>query len=313
MEVITLHHPFDAATIADEPVVLAMGFFDGVHAGHRAVINRAKAEATARGVKLAVLTYDQHASVVFTAHQHPLTYLTTLPRKLTLLAEMGVDVAYVVNFTSALAKLAPADFVEQYMIGLRATAVVAGFDHTYGASDAQADMSHLPGYAAGRFDVIEVSRVDVDGEESASTRARQLVDTGQVDALNELLTQPYQTSGVVVHGEARGREMGYPTANIETTPGERLPGVGVYVVELEIAGKWYGGMASIGYNVTFGENRPKTVEINLFDFAKEIYGERVNVRWHHYIRGEEKFTGMDALIAKLQEDESVSRRFLAEV
>ena len=110
---------------------------------------------------LAVLTYDQHASVVFTAHQHPLTYLTTLPRKLTLLAEMGVDVAYVVNFTSALAKLAPADFVEQYMIGLRATAVVAGFDHTYGASDAQSDMSHLPGYAAGRFDVIEVSRRDV--------------------------------------------------------------------------------------------------------------------------------------------------------
>ena len=106
-----------------------------------------------------------------------------------------------------------------------------------------------------------------------------------------------------MHGEARGREMGYPTANIETTPGERLPGVGVYVVELEIAGKWYGGMASIGYNVTFGENRPKTVEINLFDFAQEIYGERVNVRWHHYIRGEEKFTGMDALIAKLQEDE----------
>ena len=112
------------------------------------------------------------------------------------------------------------------MIGLRATAVVAGFDHTYGPSDAQADMSHLPGYAAGRFDVIEVSRVDVDGEESASTRARQLVDAGQVDALNELLTQPYQTSGVKQYGEPRA-EMGYPTANIETTPGERLPELGV--------------------------------------------------------------------------------------
>lgn len=312
MEVMTLHHPFDNEKIADEPVVLAMGFFDGVHAGHRAVIERAQVEAQRHGVKLAVLTYDQHASIVFKTHDAPLTYLTTLPRKLELLASLGVDIAYVVNFTSALAKVAPQDFVDQYMVGLHAQAVVAGFDHTYGARDAAADMAHLPAYAQGRFDVIEVARVDVDGEEGASTRARQLVDTGRVDELNVLLTQPYETTGVVVHGEARGREMGYPTANIETTPGERLPGVGVYTVELQVGNQWYGGMASIGYNVTFGENRPKTVEINLFDFATEIYGEHVKVRWHHYIRGEMKFDGMAGLIAKLADDESVSRRFLAE-
>jgi len=309
MKVITLHHPYDVSTIANEPVVLAMGFFDGVHAGHRAVINRAKEEARARGVKLAVLTYDQHASVVFKT-QAPLTYLTTLPRKLELLSEIGVDIAYVVNFTSAFAKLTPQAFVNQYMIGLHAVAVVAGFDHTYGPQNQHATMQDLPAYAQDKFTVIEVPCVTVDGQESASTRARELVDAGQVDELNRLLTQPYQTSGVVVHGEARGREMGYPTANIETTSGERLPGVGVYAVELAIGNEWYGGMASIGYNVTFGDNRPKTVEINLFDFSHEIYGERVKVRWHHYIRGEEKFAGMAELMTKLAEDEQISREFL---
>lgn len=309
MKIITLHHPYDVSKIADEAVVLAMGFFDGVHAGHRAVINRAKEEAQARGVKLAVLTYDHHASVVFKT-QAPLTYLTTLPRKLELLAEIGVDIAYVVNFTSAFAKLTPQQFVNQYMIGLHAIAVVAGFDHTYGPQDQNATMQDLPTYAQGDFDVIEVPCVTIDGQESASTRARVLVDNGQVDELNRLLTQPYQTTGVVVHGEARGREMGYPTANIETTPGERLPGIGIYTVELAIDGQWYGGMASIGHNVTFGDNRPKTVEINLFDFHHEIYGERVKVRWHHYIRGEEKFADMAALMAKLAEDEQLSREFL---
>jgi riboflavin kinase/FMN adenylyltransferase len=308
MEVVTLHHPYDAQQITPEPVVLAMGFFDGVHAGHRTVIARAKAEAEARGVKLAVLTYDHHASVVFAAHEQPLTYLTTLRRKLELLAELGVDKTYVVNFTSALSKLAPADFVAQYMVGLHAVAVVAGFDHTYGPRDV-ANMAALPLFAENRFDVIEVAPVTVAGQESASTFARQLVDAGQVDELNEMLLTTYQTTGVVVHGEARGREMGYPTANIETTPGERLPGVGVYVVELAVGDVWYQGMASIGYNVTFGENRPKTVEINLFDFAQEIYGEHVKVRWHHFLRGEVKFTGMADLIDQLALDEEHSRAF----
>lgn len=308
MDVINLHHPFNETNVNVEPVVLAMGFFDGVHAGHREVIATAKRKADQLGVKLAVLTYDQHASVVFTAHDTPLAYLTTLPRKLALLAELGVDKTFVVNFTSKLAALSPEEFVDQYMVGLGAVAVVAGFDHTYGVHDV-ANMQTLPGYAKGRFEVIEVSPVYFNGHESASTVARQLVDRGQVDELADLLTIPYETTGVVVHGEARGSEMGYPTANIETTPGERLPGIGVYVVELLVGGDWTKGMASIGYNVTFGDNRPKTVEINLFDFSEQIYGEHVTVRWHHYLRGEVKFTGMAPLIAQLEADEQASRAY----
>lgn len=308
MEVIHLHHPYKSDQIKRNPIVLAMGFFDGVHAGHRMVIQRAAQEAKKRGVKLAVLTYDHHPSVAFKTYKTPLTYLTTLPKKLEILASLGVNIAYVVNFTSEFSQLTPQDFVTQYMVGLNAVAVVAGFDHTYGTKDA--DMLHLPIYAAGRFDVIEVEQVNVDGQESASTRTRALVDQGDLDEARRLLLRPYETTGLVVHGEARGRELGYPTANIETTAGERLPGVGIYVVEMKIGDDWYPGMASIGYNVTFGENRPKTVEINLFDFHRAIYGETVQVKWYHFLRGEVKFANGQELIDQLAEDERQSRLFL---
>lgn len=308
MEVIHLHHPYKSDQIKQDPIVLAMGFFDGVHAGHRTVIQRAAQEAKKRGIKLAILTYDHHPSVAFKTYKTPLTYLTTLPKKLEILASLGVDIAYVVNFTSEFSQLTPQDFVNQYMVGLNAVAVVAGFDHTYGTKDA--DMLHLPIYAAGRFDVIEVEQVNIDGQESASTRTRALVDQGDLDEARRLLLRPYETTGLVVHGEARGRELGYPTANIETTAGERLPGVGIYVVEMKIGDDWYPGMASIGYNVTFGENRPKTVEINLFDFHRAIYGETVQVKWYHFLRGEVKFANGQELIDQLAEDERQSRLFL---
>lgn len=312
MEVYYLHHPFDAATINPSQKVLAMGFFDGLHAGHRQVIKEAQKVAQARGLKLAVLTYDQHASVVFETHANPLQYLTTLSRRLDLLADLGVDETYVVNFTASYAEQSPQAFVDNYIVGLNAKVAVAGFDHTYGAKDSNADMAHLAEYANGRFDVLEIPKIEILGHESASRYSRQLVDAGRMDELAAFLTIPYQTSGVVVHGEARGRQMGYPTANIQTPRDERLPAIGVYAVEMQIGDDWYQGMASIGYNVTFGDARPKTVEIYLFDFAQNIYGEAVNVRWHHYLRGEEKFSGMETLKIQLAEDERVIRQYFVD-
>ncbi len=309
MEVYQLHHPFDEKLVDQTPKVLAMGFFDGMHLGHQAVIQEARKIADHLGLPLAVLTYDQHASVVFEAHDQPLRYLTPLNRKLDLLRDLGVDMTYVVNFTAAFAAQTPQAFVDKYIVGLGTRVAVAGFDHTYGADADLADMAHLSEYASGRFDVFEVPKIERLGQECASSYLRKLVDSGDVDTLQTFLACPYQTSGVVVHGEARGREMGYPTANIETPIDQRLPGVGVYAVSLKIGDTWYPGMASIGYNVTFGENRPKTVEINLFDFSQNIYGEAVQVQWHHYVRGEVKFSGMETLQTQLAHDEATIRDY----
>ncbi|KRM12063.1 riboflavin biosynthesis protein RibF [Paucilactobacillus suebicus] len=309
MQVINIRQPFDPARIPDGNVVLAMGFFDGLHRGHQAVIERARNFAKEYGLPLAVLTYDHHPSIVYHASEQRITYLSPVQRKLELLDELGVDITYLVSFTSALSALKPQEFVDQYMIGFHAKIVVAGFDHTYGPKDI-ATMANLPKFAKDRFKVVEVSENLDDDLKISSTRIRHELDEGNVSLANRLLGYSYQTSGTVVHGEARGRELGFPTANIEWPVEERMPGIGVYAVQLKIGEIWYDGMASIGYNVTFGDDRPKTLEINLFDFKNMIYGENVKVRWVARLRGEVKYTTAEALIDQLKNDEIETRKIL---
>ncbi|MCZ9311355.1 riboflavin biosynthesis protein RibF [Weissella koreensis] len=309
MQVIKLHHPYQMEQILLEPVVLAMGFFDGVHIGHQAVIKKAAQKARQENVKLAVLTYNQHASVVFSKQPQPFKYLTPTPQKLNMFADLGVEIVYLIEFTSALARLSPVKFVQQYMVDLHAVAVVAGFDHTFGPAKT-ANMQTLPQLAQNRFEVIEVQPVLVKGVEAASTEIRALLDAGQVDLLPPILNRLYTTTGLVVHGDARGREMGFPTLNLVTPSDERLPKDGVYIVEVQVNDKWYDGMAQIGYNVTFGHGRAQTLEINLFDFKDLVYGEHVTVRWHRYLRAEVEFSGMDALIEQLNQDRQQSEDYL---
>ncbi|WP_242361026.1 riboflavin biosynthesis protein RibF [Limosilactobacillus antri] len=313
MRVIKIHHPLDKSLVPAGPVVLAMGFFDGVHRGHQAVIGTAKRIAKQRGLPLAVLTYDHAPGIVY--HQYPdgFDYLSTTKRKLELLEELGVDLVYLVSFTSAYASLTPADFVADYLRAFHSQVVVAGFDHTYGTKDV-ATMERLPKYAAGQFEVVTVPKftlADQPDVKVGSRQIRQLIATGQVGAANDALGYRYQTSGLVVHGLARGRTLGFPTANIEAPENELLPGIGVYAVTVQVGGHWYGGMASVGHNITFGKAAKLTVEIYLFDFRRMIYGEEVKVRWYQYIRGEEKFAGADELVAQMKHDEANARQILA--
>ena len=310
MEVFHIHHPLDPSTVPAGPVVLAMGFFDGVHRGHQAVIARAKEEAARRGVPLAVLTYDKLPGLVYSAYPQGIHYLATNRRKLALLEQLGVDRVYLVDFTAKLGSLPPQEFVDDYLLALGAVAVVAGFDHTYGPKEV-ATMDRLPDYAAGRFEVITVPAQTAAAAKISSTRIRHLVDQGQVREAADLLGYWYKTSGIVVHGFARGRTLGFPTANVDWDCRERIPGVGVYAVRFFVDGHWYQGMASVGYNVTFGSDNQKTIEVTIFDFNANIYGEHVKVEWVTYLRGEVKFSGKEALIAQLKQDEQAARRLLA--
>lgn len=310
MQVIHIHHPLDPQQIPEGPVVLAMGFFDGVHRGHQAVIAAAKQEAGRAGLPLAVLTYANAPGIVYKPFVGGFKYLSTAKRKCQLLKQLGVDIVYLVDFTSAFAAQKPQDFVDAYLMGFHAQVVVAGFDHTYGPGS-DATMANLPHFAKGRFKVITVPQMTIDHEKVSSTRIRQLIDSGELAAADKLLGYTYTTSGIVVHGEARGRTMGFPTANVEGPRESRLPAVGVYAVKLQVSGHWYPGVANIGYNVTFGANRPKTVEINLFDFDQMIYGEPVKVRWYAYLRGDVHFDGKDALIKQMTLDAQHAREILS--
>lgn len=304
----TLHYPIQNFK---QPVrqVVAMGFFDGVHLGHQAVIKRAKAEADALGVPLAVLTYDPHPSVAFKALTEPLKYLTVVKQKAQLLETLGVSEMYKMQFTSQLAGLSPQVFVDEVLMQLNPVAVVAGFDHLYGSDKNQANMANLAIYAKARFDAIIVPEFDDLGLKIGSSKIRSALCVGDMQTVNRQLGRIYHTTGIVVHGEARGRELGFPTANVLTPELEWLPGIGIYAVKISIAGQWHIGMASIGRNVTFGDNRPITVEINILDFNQAIYGEDVTVAWHHHLRGEVKFNQVDDLITQLEKDKVATRTY----
>ncbi|MDV8951351.1 riboflavin biosynthesis protein RibF [Leuconostoc falkenbergense] len=307
-DIIKLHYPIQNDFEPTQQVV-AMGFFDGVHQGHQSVIRRAKLEAEKRHVPLAVLTYDPHPIVAFKMLTQPLRYLTPLDQKIELMSDLGVDRVYVMRFTSVLAHLTAQQFVDEVLMHLNPVAVVAGFDHLYGPAHTNSDMTHLQGYADKRFEAITVPKFSLDDQKIGSSRIRKSLDDGDVDEAARQLARIHTTTGMIVHGEARGRELGFPTANIQTPEQEWLPGIGIYAVKIKIAGQWYIGMASIGRNVTFGENRPVTVEINILNFHNEVYGEAVKVAWYHRLRGEIKFNNAEELIEQLVKDQTATQQY----
>ncbi|MGY3742144.1 riboflavin biosynthesis protein RibF [Leuconostoc inhae] len=310
IKIIKLHYPILKKILPDpKPQVIAMGFFDGVHLGHRAVIKRAKREADKQGVPLAILTYDPQPIVVFKMLAQPLRYLTTMNQKAALLSELGVNIMYVMQFTSQLAKLEPQEFVNQVIMRLNPVTVVGGFDHVYGGDANIADMAHLPQYAKKRFNVVSVSEMDDNNQKIGSSSIRKALELGNMSLVNRQLGRVHQTTGLVIHGEARGRELGFPTVNIKTPELEWLPAVGIYAVKIMIADDWHLGMASIGRNITFGDARPITVEINILDFNQKVYGENVTVNWYNYLRGEVKFTSVPELIKQLKKDEIATRQY----
>lgn len=309
MQIINIHHPYDPEKLPQDDVVLALGFFDGVHRGHQEVINTAKKIANEKGLKLAVMTFNHHPAVVFQKIDHKkMKYITTIEQKEERMMRLGVDYLYVIEFTSSFAGLSPQEFVDEYMVGLHAKVVVAGFDYTYGKKDI-ANMSILPTYAKDRFEIVEVQKLSDREEKVSSTAIRECMKIGDMRAANQLLGYAYETTGVVVHGDKRGRLLGFPTANIKAPSYSLLPKVGVYVVKIKVADKWYMGMAQIGYNITFETNRPMTIEVNILDFSDDIYGEQVSVEWLHFLRGEKKFDNVDGLIAQLKQDEQDTREY----
>lgn len=308
MKIINIHHPLKESFEQKEKIILAMGYFDGIHKGHQKVINQAKSIADEKGMPLGVLTYDHKPAVVYDQlSPHDKRDIILQKNKYKELERLGVDIVFEVNYSFNFQNQSPQEFVDNYLIRFNADTVVAGTDHTYGAKDATMDL--LPKYASGRFDVVSVDLADYHLSKISSTRIRRNLDQGHIDTVNMLLGRPFRTDGTVVHGFARGRELGYPTANIDHDELQWLPVIGVYIVDVWIGEEKHHGMASIGRNVTFGDKNPITVEINILDFNDNIYGEVLEIDWLHRLRGEVKFEGVEKLIEQLKSDEQMTRKY----
>lgn len=289
----------------EEDTVLVLGYFDGLHKGHQTLFKEARKIATEQGLKIAVLTFPESPKLAFVRYQPELMlHLNHPEERAAHLENLGVDYLYLIDFTSHFSKNTAREFFDKYVSALKAKAVVAGFDYHFGSDKRKAE--ELADYFDGR--IVIVSSVNQDDEKISSTRIRETIQNGDVAKAHQLLGYPLSTRGIVVHGNARGRTIGYPTANLAPLDRVILPADGVYVVDVEHNGKFYRGMASVGKNVTF-EGDELRFEANLFDFTEEIYGDTIRIIWLDKIRDMVKFDGIEELVAQLKSDEEVARNW----
>ncbi len=284
----------------EEPTVLVLGYFDGIHLGHKALFERARKVADERGLTVTVLTFPESPRLAFSRFTPELLlHLTSQEQRYLLLEKNGVDQLVMTPFTSEFASNTPAEFIERYVKGLNAQALVAGFDYHFG--NCRADVQDLMELFDGQVEIV--SEVSLRGEKVSSTRIRQAIQSGDVSLANQLLGYPFMTEGIVVHGDARGRTIGYPTANLAPFDRVHLPSEGVYVAEVEVDGKRYRSMTSVGKNVTF-DGTELRIEAHIFEFDRFIYGEKMTIFWLEKIRDMVKFDGIEGLMEQMKSDES---------
>ena len=284
----------------EEPTVLVLGYFDGIHLGHKALFERARKVADERGLTVTVLTYPESPRLAFSRFTPELLlHLTSQEQRYLLLEKNGVDQLVMTPFTSEFASNTPEEFIERYVKGLNAQALVAGFDYHFG--NCRADVQDLMELFDGQVEIV--SEVSLSGEKVSSTRIRQAIQSGDVSLANQLLGYPFMTEGIVVHGDARGRTIGYPTANLAPLDRVYLPSEGVYVAEVEVDGKRYRAMTSVGKNVTF-DGTELRIEAHIFEFDRFIYGEKMTIFWLEKIRDMVKFDGIEGLMEQMKSDES---------
>ncbi|WP_049660368.1 bifunctional riboflavin kinase/FAD synthetase [Kitasatospora sp. MY 5-36] len=286
--------------------VVTIGSFDGVHRGHQLIIGRAVERARELGVPAVVVTFDPHPREVIRPGSHP-PLLAPHPRRAELIAELGVDAVLVLPFTTEFSQESPETFVRQVLVdALHARVVIEGPNFRFGHR--AAGNVELLG-ELGRTDDFEVEVVDLqvcgtagDGEPFSSSLTRRLVETGDMAGANEVLGRPHRVEGVVVRGAQRGRDLGYPTANVDTVPHSAIPADGVYAGWLTADGERMPAAISVGTNPTF-DGTTRTVEAYAIDrVGLDLYGLHVAVDFLAYLRGMEKFDSIDALLDRMADD-----------
>lgn len=291
--------------------MITIGTFDGVHLGHCQIIRQLKEEAARIDGETVIITFFPHPRKVVGTAQG-LHLLNTQQEKIALLNEAGIDHLVIVPFTPEFAAQPAESYITDFLINtFNPHTIIIGYDHRFG-KDRKGDYQMLEEFAAsGHFEVKEISQEVLNEISISSTQIRKALLEGAVETANSLLGYSYFFSGVVVPGNQLGRTIGYPTANIEVVDKDKLvPGDGIYAVTAESGGQLHKGMMSIGVRPTIGES-PRTIEVNLFDFNDDIYGQEIKVFLKAYLRPEEKYDGLDALKAQLALDKINAMKVLS--
>ena len=294
--------------------VVTIGSYDGVHRGHQLIIGRAVERARELGVPAVVVTFDPHPSEVVRPGSHP-PLLAPHHRRAELMAELGVDALLILPFTTEFSKLSPAEFVAKVLVDkLHARVVVEGPNFRFGhrAAGTVAFLAEQGTTYDFEVEVVDlyVSGSAGGGEPFSSTLTRRLVAEGDVEGAREILGRPHRVEGVVVRGAQRGRELGFPTANVETLPHTAIPADGVYAGWLHVGGEAMPAAISVGTNPQF-DGTERTVEAYAIDrVGLDLYGLHVAVDFLAYVRGMAKFDSIDALLVAIADDVKRSRELV---
>jgi len=283
-----------------ESSVVVIGVFDGVHKGHQLLLNHAKEIADGRSI--VALTFDPHPTTVFAPDKAP-TMLTTLADRVELLKIHNADQVAVMKFNEKFAAMSPDDFVETVLVNqLHASTVIVGKNFTYGHKAAGTVESLIASGLTHKF-TVDVQELKADTEVISSSRIRKLVIEGKVEEARELLSRPHRLDGVVVHGEKRGREIGYPTANLGNIEGQTIPADGVYAGWLTVGINFWPAAISIGTNPTFEGARGRQVEAYALDQeGLELYDKSASIEFGWYLRPTLKFDGLEPLLEQMKKD-----------
>ena len=289
--------------------VITTGSFDGVHKGHVQLAQQIKQLATSIGGESVLITFNPHPRHVVALSAPPLYLLNTLTEKTGRLEAIGIDHLVVVSFTKAFSEQSAETYVEDFLIKyFNPHTIVIGYNHKFGKNRVgDIDLlNKLAGQYGFQTHVVEKQLMDSIGV--SSTKIREAIAEGDMRKATALLDYPYTLSGEVVHGDGRGKTIGYPTANIKVdeTQQKLLPSLGAYAVQVHTVAGQFSGMLNIGFKPTFyGET--KAVEVHLFDFSNDLYGQEISIQFIDFLRPEQKFNSKEELVQQLQADEEKSR------
>lgn len=295
---------------SDHHTVITIGTFDGVHAGHQKIIERLVATARVSQLESAILTFFPHPRMVL-QEDSDLKLINTIEERKQILEKSGIDHLIIHPFTHQFSRLTALEFVRDILVNkLKAKKVIIGYDHRFGRNRT-ADINTLKDFGTQfGFDVEEISQQEIEEVAVSSTKIRKALLEGRVEKANNYLQHPFTLTGTIVSGQGRGKEFGYPTANLKIEEDYKLiPKIGVYVVRAVIDEIPYFGMMSIGTNPTVG-GKDVTIETYFFLLDKDLYGKRLQIELLTRIRDEKKFESVDALKIAMKQDEAFSERYI---
>ena len=294
------------------PTAITIGTFDGVHIGHRKILEHLINNATSLNLKSTVLTFFPHPRMVL-QKDADIKMLNTIEEKTKILEGLGLDQLIIHPFTQEFSRLSATEFVRDNLVNqLHTKKIIIGYDHRFGRNR-NANITDLRAFGSTfNFEVEEISAQEINEVSVSSTKIRKALQEGDITTANAYLGYNYMLTGTIQKGKGLGRQIGFPTANLHIAESYKLiPKNGVYVVKSKLSGKTVYGMMNIGYNPTVA-GKEKTIEINFFDFDQDLYGQELQIDILHRIRDEHKFDSVEALKKQLEKDKQTSLALISE-